>query len=551
MDTSPLRSYVPLVALLAAGLPARAAQPPPALFAPSVQCQACHNGLFASDGRDVSIGLEWRPGMMAHAALDPYWQAGVRREILEHPESRAAIEAECSACHMPMARQTAVAGGSQGEVFANLPPGVPTHPTAALAADGVSCSACHQVLATGLGEPETFNGRFEVDFATPAGRRAVSGPVQVDPPIARVMRSATGFEPTASPHVQQASFCASCHTLVTHTLGPGGQVLGEFPEQVPYLEWRHSAYRDTRPCQGCHMPVVEGTVPYASVLAAPREAFSSHTFLGGNILLNRIFSRFGPELGVVAGVQDLERGHAATVAHLQSASARLSVACEGALSALVTIENLGGHKLPTAYPSRRAWLHVVVRDATGAVVLESGRPAADGSIQGNDNDADPARFEPHRQVIRSGEEVQVYEGILADPDGRVTTGLLRALTYAKDNRLLPAGFDKATAPPWVAVHGEASSDADFTGGIDRVRYEVAASPGTYRVEAELWYQPVGYRWAHNLGDVPSTETDRFVRYYDALASASGVALARTATTCTVAPAAKADAVSPPRRRPSP
>jgi hypothetical protein len=28
----------------------------------------------------------------------------------------------------------------------------------------------------------------------------------------------------------------------------------------------------------------------------------------------------------------------------------------------VTVANLGGHKLPTAFPARRTWLHFVVRD---------------------------------------------------------------------------------------------------------------------------------------------------------------------------------------------
>src|SRR5688572_24796808 len=73
------------------------------LFQTSDRCFACHNGLATSAGEDISIGLNWRPTMMANSARDPYWQAGVRREILDHPESKAAIEEECAKCHMPMA----------------------------------------------------------------------------------------------------------------------------------------------------------------------------------------------------------------------------------------------------------------------------------------------------------------------------------------------------------------------------------------------------------------------------------------------------------------
>src|SRR5688572_29979564 len=73
------------------------------LFQTSDRCMACHNTLSTSAGEDISIGFAWRPTMMANSARDPYWQAGVRRETIDHPRARAAIEEECSRCHMPMA----------------------------------------------------------------------------------------------------------------------------------------------------------------------------------------------------------------------------------------------------------------------------------------------------------------------------------------------------------------------------------------------------------------------------------------------------------------
>src|SRR5262245_28931201 len=74
------------------------------LFQTSDRCFACHNGLSTAAGEDVSIGFGWRPTMMANSARDPYWQAGVRRESIDHPKAQKEIEDECSKCHMPMAR---------------------------------------------------------------------------------------------------------------------------------------------------------------------------------------------------------------------------------------------------------------------------------------------------------------------------------------------------------------------------------------------------------------------------------------------------------------
>ena len=84
----------------------QAAPSSPSSFAVGADCLACHNGLTTPSGEDVSIGAAWQASMMAHSARDPYWQAAVRREILDHPERAAEIQQECAACHMPMAART-------------------------------------------------------------------------------------------------------------------------------------------------------------------------------------------------------------------------------------------------------------------------------------------------------------------------------------------------------------------------------------------------------------------------------------------------------------
>ncbi len=92
-------------------------------FATSDNCLACHNGLIAGNGEDVSIGVSWRASMMANSSRDPYWQASVRRETLDHPSHADAIQDECAICHMPMARTAAHARGERGRVFALAPGG--------------------------------------------------------------------------------------------------------------------------------------------------------------------------------------------------------------------------------------------------------------------------------------------------------------------------------------------------------------------------------------------------------------------------------------------
>ena len=442
-------------------------------FQTSDRCVACHNGVTTSTGEDISIGVHWRTSMMANAGRDPYWMAGVRREMIDHPTASALIQDECSICHMPMMRYEAKLAGGQGNAFAHLPPDRGKL-SDRLADEGVSCTVCHQITDANFGKRESFVGGFKIDEQAAAGERRVYGPFEIDKGHTTVMHSSSTFRPAEGKHIRASELCATCHTLITQALDAQGNVVGELPEQVPYQEWLHSEYKETRSCQSCHMPVVKEEVPITSVFGEPREGFARHTFVGGNFFMQRILNRFRNDLSVMAEPQDMDAAVNRTIAHLQSEAARVEVRSvnvqNGRLDALVVVENLGGHKFPTAYPSRRAWLHVTVRDRNGRIVFESGALNPNGSIEGNDSDADGSRFEPHYTEISRGDEVQIYETVMVDANGRPTTGLLTALRYVKDNRLLPRGFDKRTADKDVAVHGDAEQDADFAAGGDQIRY---------------------------------------------------------------------------------
>jgi hypothetical protein len=502
------------------------------LFQTSDRCFACHNGLTTSGGEDVSIGFSWRPTMMANSARDPYWQAGVRRETIDHPEASKEIQDECSKCHMPMARFEANANGRQGEVFSHLAFDHDKRDDR-LAEDGVSCSLCHQISKDKLGTRESLVGGFVVDTARKLGEREEYGPYKIENGQNRIMRtSSEGYKPTESDHIRQSEVCATCHTLITKALGPGGKVIGELPEQMPYQEWLNSDFKDKQSCQSCHMPVIQEPVPITKVLGVTREDAARHVFVGGNFFIQRMLNRYRADLNVIALPEEFEGAASRTIGHLQSKTAQVSIdsatVAGGRLQADISVQNLSGHKFPTAYPSRRAWLHVTVKDRNGAVVFESGALDASGLIRGNDNDADATRFEPHYSEITASDQVQIYEAIMVDPAGKPTTGLLSAVRYEKDNRLLPRGFNKQGADGEIAVRGAAAQDPDFGAGGDKIRYSInlANTQGPFQVEADLWFQPIGYRWATNLKPYNAKEPERFVNYYESMSSGSAVRIAQ-------------------------
>ena len=463
--------------------------------------------------------------MMAQSAKDPLWQAKVSSEIARTPALRAVIEGKCATCHTPMARTQAVADGSVVSLFDR---GFldPAHPLHAAAMDGVSCSLCHQVQAADLGTPASFTGGYRVDTTTNAPDRLAFGPFIA--PFVQAMRNMTGFTPAQAGHVGDAGLCGSCHTLFTPTVNAVGEVVGTFPEQTPYLEWRHSEYGDgageDRTCQSCHMPAATGTVIISNRpggrMLVPRQPFGQHHFVGGNAFVLQMLAGHVGELQITASTDQLAWTAQQVTQQLGSRTASLAIVdgrrAGTALTFALDVRNHAGHKFPTGFPSRRAWLHVTVTDAAGRVAFESGRPSADGRIEGNDADADATAVEPHYESIDRADQVQVYEAVMRDTDGAITYTLLRGASYAKDNRLLPAGFVPSTASPDVAVHGDAAADRDFDGGMDRVRYtiDVGGAPGPHAVHARLLFQPASYRFVADLRRTQTAQVERFGRLFD-------------------------------------
>lgn len=482
-------------------------------------CATCHIALKDEAGADVSMPNMWRSTMMANAARDPVWQAKVSSEVARMPQLQAEIEKKCVSCHMPMGKTQAVTDGQPvaalGDGFYN-----PTHPLHQAAIDGVSCTLCHQVQAKNLGAPESFSGGYLVDTSTNPPDRPIFGPYEQ--PVAQEMQGMSGFTPTYGAHMETAEHCGTCHNLYTPYVDAQGDVLGEFPEQMPLTEWQHSRFSaENTSCQGCHMPLAKGGVAISIIPGnlEPRQPFYQHYFVGGNAFMTKMLADWGADLGVTADTAHFNDTRTRTVNQMGSQAAQLqleSFELEGEiLTARLQVTPLTGHKFPTSFPTRRAWLHVTISDSAGQVIFQSGQPNADGTITGNAADSDPAAYEPHYNVISLPDQVQIYEPVMGDNEGKVTYTLLRAARYLKDNRLLPPGADKTRLPADIAVYGEAAADDSFVGGGDQVTYQVSVkgAQGPFTINAELLYQPLSYRFVQDLLSDQTPLTERFGSYY--------------------------------------
>lgn len=484
------------------------------VFATGDGCAMCHSASSASSamrsatGEDVSPHALWRASVMANAFRDPFFRAQVAREVAADPDRGEEVQALCLRCHAPMLHHSRRLAG-QGPIDAAHAAGDP------LAKDGVSCAVCHQIQPTGLGTEATWAGKGRIE----KGRR-IFGPFEK--PVQAPMQQFASFEVVHGPHVQTAGLCATCHTL--HT-GHTGET---FPEQTPFLEWRNSEFADengptptSRTCQQCHMADLGRTriardPSGTDFLVVPRAPYRSHSFVGGNAFLLDLFAKNAEDLGVDAPIEALQQNAKASRRLLAEDTIALSIGEPvrhgGKLQFAVRLENLTGHKFPTGFPARRAWLHVQVRTAFGTA-FESGRYDADGHLI----DVEDEAGEPHRQRITSKKEVAVWEMVAADVAGQPTTLLTSMRRRMKDNRLLPKGWrpdgPHATDTAPIGTAG----DADFVAGGDTVAFEVDFPANAPKATVVAWvlYQTMPPHWIAPLREVDAPECRVFVGMYDA------------------------------------
>jgi hypothetical protein len=491
-------------------------------FATSDKCAQCHAGAVDSDamkdaaGRDVSPNALWRGSMMALATRDPFYLAVFSHELSLHEEASETIERTCTRCHAPAASLEHEQSGGHVS-FEALVHGDTTE--ARLARDGVTCSMCHQIDGAGLGSNASFTGGFDVGYD-----REIYGPHQaphVDP-----MQFFVGYTPTYADHVTSSALCATCHTVIVKPLDEDGQPTGgEVIEQAPYLEWRNSDYNDedggskAAACSACHLPTSdEDGTPIVTRIAraegplSDRSPFGRHILVGGNAYMLELidagesWANTGLEPGELSDAAERVRGHLGEAVELAVEASR-----QGATLAVdVILTNRAGHKFPTGYPTRRAWLHLVVRSGS-EVVFESGRHDERGALVGGDGRLDAAGIIlPHRDTITSPDQVQIYESILVDASGEPTHLALNADHYAKDNRLLPSGWSSSHSLAGVIGPVGLGGDEDFEAGGDVVHYRISGAPaGTLDVEAVLRYQSVPPATLDRLAVVPTPAAVRF------------------------------------------
>lgn len=418
----------------------------------------------------------------------------------------------------------------------------------ALARDGISCAVCHHVSDDELGEEASFTGNFVTGPADEvygpfSDDTIVTKPMQhalgVTPKFAEQIK---GSDMCGSCHNILLPIFNNDGT--PHKFEFDGQTLSATYEQTTHLEWFNSDFAKPgtfESCQDCHMrqtykghPLKQENLagkeeffrianiedssfaPTTHRLAdeditlTPRPGYRRHQLHGLNVFLNEMFQQFPVILGVRqidymtgSGVQPpLITGRESMLEMAEHETAKVTVQSlkkvgDNQLHADLLVTNKVGHYLPSGVGFRRVFLEVLAQDKNDNILWASGRTNELGAIlNGTTDDVLPseqpvknptAPFQPHYQTIKSGDQVQIYQELITDSSGNLSTSFLRRIKHVKDNRLRPKGFDpkvfENNSSPYIKMlaelDGAVENDPYYfkpnLTGADQINYEITLS----------------------------------------------------------------------------
>jgi hypothetical protein len=491
----------------------------------SDNCAGCHAA------QDTSYSTffpwdTWAGSMMANATRDPVFWAAL--DVANHDQP--GVGDYCLRCHTPSAwyggrvvkTGSGTVDGSNGCLLqGNYTSGDNDDYS------GESCHFCHRLENPGpqgqAGYHENANAWLDDGDCNGAGQPCRRGPYtyvsgdEVDPPP----------HPWAySIYHQQSEICGVCHNVTTPdtSAGPLKRLIGSngvdsgiaFPVERTFSEWQQSDFGDLifrdrlgdaaaftpalargEQCQACHMPTSTDPNAYACTLALSGSRSGSmavHSFAGGNAWVPNILGgQYGDALfrtsayaQTITAAQQMLQG-AAQVAITPGTFTAPTASLPGAVALSVRVINLSGHKLPTGYSEgRRMWLNVQVRDASSALIAESGA------------------YDAMTGVLTQDAQARVYETLqgMWDSSGggscRISVSGAAQFHFvlnnciAKDNRIPPLGFAGGSNLETMPVaYSYPPTGAARLVNYDDVAYSFsvpAATPLPLSVSATLFYQ---------------------------------------------------------------
>jgi hypothetical protein len=365
----------------------------------------------------------------------------------------------------------------------------------------------------------------------------------------------------------EARTCQDCHMPTSYS-----NLSNTF--SVPIVQAQMAAIQDeSYPAVANRAPLEQTRVRFR------RQGFVRHELQGLNLFLVEMFRQFMNDYEVggtkylanpILGVRgyDYMSSEAAdqTMYNLSNAvdnfvqSAREETATVGVsqpvlnagrMTTEVTVKNLTGHRLPSGVGFRRLFVEFLVVDTSGGsekVIWGSGRTNGLGVIVDGEGRPLASEFfeerascggqcsQPHFYApsgtvrglaVTRQDQVQIYEELTKDADGKFTTSFIRRDEEFKDNRLLPAGWTKQGPDPSLSGRylestwpkGDAEHDPRYADGSGSsvIRYEVmlpaGVDPKNLQVRATLYYQSIPpYYLADRFRNAPDGPATRRLYY---------------------------------------